>query len=59
VWLDFNPTHEFWVHTELENDPDVDHLKLTYLDNEALSDSRVREIEKGKAKSTTSKYLAN
>mgnify|MGYP000633725602 FL=1 len=48
VWLDFNPTHEFWVHTELENDVDVDHLKLTYLDNEALSESIVREIEKGK-----------
>jgi phage terminase large subunit len=20
VWLDFNPTHEFWVHTELDED---------------------------------------
>jgi phage terminase large subunit len=59
VWLDFNPTHEFWVHTELDNDEDVDHLKLTYLDNEALSESIVKEIEKGKAKANTSKYWAN
>ena len=59
VWLDFNPTHEFWVHTELENDNDVDHLRLTYKDNEALSQSIVKEIEKGKAKAKTSKYWAN
>jgi len=59
VWLDFNPTHEFWVHTELENDEDVEHLKLTYLDNEALSESIVKEIEKGKVKAKTSKYWAN
>jgi len=59
VWLDFNPTHEFWVHTELENDIDVDHLKLTYLDNEALSDSIVKEIEKGREKANTSSYWAN
>jgi len=59
VWLDFNPTHEFWVHTELENDADVDKLKLTYLDNEALSDSIVREIEKGRDKAETSKYWKN
>lgn len=59
VWLDFNPTHEFWVHTELEHDPDTDHLKLTYLDNEALSDSIVREIEKGREKAKTSKYWEN
>ena len=59
VWLDFNPTHEFWVHTELEHDEDVDHLKLTYLDNEALSESIVKEIEKGKAKAKTSKYWEN
>jgi phage terminase large subunit len=59
VWLDFNPTHEFWVHTELENDEDVDHLKLTYLDNEALSESIVKEIEKGREKAKTSKYWEN
>jgi phage terminase large subunit len=59
VWLDFNPTHEFWVHTELNEDSDTDHLKLTYKDNEALSDSIVNEIEKARDKAETSAYWAN
>lgn len=46
IWLDFNPTHEFWVHTELKGDPDSEELILTYKDNNALSESIVREIEK-------------
>lgn len=46
IWLDFNPTHEFWVHTELKGDPDSEELILTYKDNNALSQSIIREIEK-------------
>ena len=46
IWLDYNPTHEFWIHTELKDDPDSEELILTYKDNEALADSIVREIEK-------------
>jgi phage terminase large subunit len=46
VWLDFNPTHEFWIHTELKDDPDSEELILTYKDNTALAESIVREIEK-------------
>lgn len=45
IWLDFNPTNEFWAHTELKDHPDAEWLTLTYLDNEALSESIVREIE--------------
>lgn len=50
IWLDFNPTTEFWVHNELQNDEDVEFLTLTYKDNEALSESIVKEIEKAKVK---------
>lgn len=50
VWLDFNPTNEFWAHTELKDHPDADWLTLTYTDNEALSQSIVREIELNKSK---------
>lgn len=50
IWLDYNPTHEFWIHTELKDDPDVEELVLTYKDNEALADSIVREIEKARDK---------
>lgn len=50
IWLDFNPSNEFWVYTELNDDPDVEWLTLTYKDNEGLPDSIVREIEKAKFK---------
>lgn len=50
IWLDFNPSNQFWVHTELENDPDAEWLTLTYQDNEALDESIVKEIEKAKVK---------
>lgn len=50
VWLDYNPTTEFWVHTELNNDPDVEKLILTYKDNEALAETLVKEIEKARTK---------
>lgn len=46
IWLDYNPTHEFWADVELRDDPDVEELTLTYKDNEALSASIVKEIEK-------------
>lgn len=50
VWLDYNPTHEFWIHTELKDDPDSEELILTYKDNTALAESIVREIEKALTK---------
>jgi phage terminase large subunit len=50
VWLDYNPSAEFWVHEELLNDEDSELLILTYKDNEALSDSITKEIEKARAK---------
>ena len=59
IWLDYNPTHEFWAVTELANDPDAEILRLTYKDNEALSPNIVKEIEKAKEKAKTSDYWAN
>lgn len=50
IWLDFNPSNRFWVHDELKDDPDAEWLTLTYKDNEALSESIVKEIEKAKTK---------
>lgn len=46
VWLDFNPTHEFWYHTDVQMDEDFEEVVLTYKDNDALSESIVKEIEK-------------
>ena len=59
IYLDYNPTSEFWVHTELMNDIDSDFVILTYKDNEALDPAIVREIEKAKEKAKTSSYWAN
>jgi phage terminase large subunit len=59
VYLDFNPANEFWVHTELKNEPDTDFLILTYKDNEALDKGIVKEIEKNRLKGLTSSYWAN
>jgi len=59
VYLDFNPANEFWVHTELKDEPDADFIILTYKDNEALDNSIVQQIEKNRLKAETSSYWAN
>ena len=59
VWLDFNPSSEFWAYTELKNDPDAEWLTLTYKDNEGLPESIIKEIEKAKEKAKTSSYWNN
>ena len=59
IFLDFNPSNEFWVHTELKEESDSDFLILTYLDNEALDQSIVDQIEKNREKAATSNYWAN
>ncbi len=46
VWLDWNPSEEFWFYTEmLPNRKDIDFITLTYLDNEGLDKITVAEIE--------------
>lgn len=49
VWLDWNPSSEFWFYTEMQpNRTDIDFLTITYLDNEALDPITVAEIESHK-----------
>ena len=59
IWLDYNPSSLFWVDREIINQDDVDFITLTYLDNEALSDTIVKEIELAKEKAKTSSYWEN
>ena len=59
IWIDFNPTSSFWAHTEVQDNEDADFIKLTYLDNEALPDTIVKDIEKAKDKALTSTYWNN
>lgn len=50
IWLDWNPTSEFWFYTELlpNRKDEIDFITLTYKDNEALDSITVREIESHK-----------
>lgn len=49
VWLDWNPTAEFWFHEEmLPHRTDIDFITLTYIDNEALDEITIQEIESHK-----------
>lgn len=51
VFIDWNPTNEFWFYTEvLGQRDDVEHIILTYKDNEALDPQIVTSIEKRKTK---------
>ena len=59
IWLDYNPSAVFWVDREIINQDDVDFITLTYLDNEALPETIVKEIESAKVKAETSAYWAN
>jgi len=59
IWLDYNPSSLFWVDREIINQDDVDFITLTYLDNEALPQTIVKEIESAKVKALTSSYWAN
>jgi phage terminase large subunit len=59
IWLDFNPTAEFWAHTEVLKDTDSEHIILTYKDNEALPATIIHDIEQAQVKAATSSYWAN
>jgi phage terminase large subunit len=59
VFLDWNPTAEFWFHKELMNDSNVDYITLTYKDNEAAPQSAVDFIERAKEKGARSDYWRN
>ena len=59
VYLDWNPVNEFWFHSELQNDSDVDFITVTYEDNEACPESALNFILKAKEKAITSSYWDN
>lgn len=49
VFLDWNPSSEFWYYTEVKGKrDDVEELTLTYIDNEALDQRIVDSIEQRK-----------
>ena len=48
VWLDWNPTSEFWWYDEVAPHREHDFITLTYKDNEALDPQIVASIESRK-----------
>lgn len=49
VWLDWNPSEEFWFYTEMQPArTDIDFITLTYKDNDALDPITIAEIESHK-----------
>ena len=51
IYLDWNPTAEFWFYDEILNKrTDVEHIILTYLDNEALDENTIQAIEQRKTR---------
>lgn len=49
IYLDWNPTTEFWFYDQvLPKRDDVEHIVITYKDNEALDENIVRSIEQRK-----------
>lgn len=45
VWMDWNPTTEFWFYTDMQPfRDDIDFITLTFLDNEALDEVTKAEI---------------
>jgi phage terminase large subunit len=48
IWLDWNPTKEFWWYTDVAPYTQHDFLILTYKDNEALSKQEIEALESHK-----------
>ena len=52
IFLDWNPVCEYWFETEIINKrKDVEHIILTYRDNEALDEEIIQSIEQRKNQS--------
>ena len=59
TWIDYNPDNEFWVHTELLQEPNSEFLLLTYKDNEALPPETLEDLLIKVEKAKTSDYWKN
>ena len=50
IWVDFNPTHTFWYHTEIVGSNNWGEVKLTHLDNHMTSAGIKYEMAEAKKK---------
>lgn len=65
IFIDFNPTKNFWVHTDVLTESDSELLVINYIDNEALAQNTIDDLLEKKNKGYNSdgtvknKYWAN
>lgn len=59
IFIDFNPTSEFWAHTEVLKDIDSELIIVTYKDNDGLPQTIVEELESKRERAKTSDYWLN
>jgi len=59
IYIDFNPTGQFWAHTEVEPGDDAELIILTYQDNEALDETIIADLEAAREKAKVSDYWRN
>ena len=60
IYLCFNPSAEFWAHTEVLNEANSELLVLTYKDNEALPANVLEDFDTAKIKAAQgSNYWTN
>lgn len=57
IYIDFNPSDEFWAHTEVLTEQDSELLILTYRDNEALPPNVVNDFLQAQQKANKEKLL--
>lgn len=55
IFIDFNPSDEFWAHTEVLTESDSELLILTYRDNEALPPNVVGDFLQAQQKAAKEK----
>jgi phage terminase large subunit len=46
VFIDFNPSEQFWFNEQIQNRDDVTIIHSTYKDNPYLNDDQINEIER-------------
>ena len=59
IYLDYNPSSKFWVHTEVIGQPETDFIVLNYKDNEGLPNEVITMLESNRLKAKTSSYWEN
>jgi phage terminase large subunit len=59
IYLDYNPSSEFWAHSEILTQDNAELLILTYRDNSALNENIRNELLDKRKKAESSEYWAN